>query len=136
MKITLKELTTCSIESGGTALVLKFTEASGAPVALHVPFDHAQAMLMTLPRLLTHALQQVTGNADARYVFPLGAWRLESAGEQDCLIATLSTEDGFEVSFGIPAEAGRGLGWALKEESDAITRGDGAGPATDTMCLN
>ncbi len=52
---------------------------------------------------------------DARYVFGLREWSLESARDQACLIATLKTLDGFEVSFGIPFEACRSLGWSLQQ---------------------
>jgi hypothetical protein len=137
MKIKLKELTTCGLQSGGEALELNFVDANGAEICLQVPFDHAQAMAMTLPRLLNVALKQVTGNPQARYVFPLGRWSVEAASDDDCLITTLSTEDGFEVSFGLPAETCRGLGWTLKNEADTLAGADDAAPADrKTACLN
>ena len=73
---------------------------------------------MTLPGLLVRALRQHTGDDDARYVFGLREWSLESAQDQACLIATLKTADGFEVSFGIPLEACRSLGWSLQQGAD------------------
>jgi hypothetical protein len=71
--------------------------------------------MMTLPRLLSKALRQQTRNDTSRYVFSLGRWSIESS-EQPCLIMTLATDDGFEVSFGIPFETCRAMGWALKDE--------------------
>jgi hypothetical protein len=138
VKITLKELTTCGVQPGGETLELSFTDAAGTPVSLQIPFNHAQAMLMTLPRLLGVALKQVTGNPQARYVFPLGRWAVETASDDNnCLITTLSTEDGFEVSFGLPAEACRSLGWVLKDEADGMMRADGTAPIDrGTACLN
>jgi hypothetical protein len=89
---------------------------------------------MTLPRLLEVALKQVTGNPQARNVFPLGRWSVETASDDNCLITTLS-EDGFEVSFGLPPEACRSLGWVLKDEADAMTRADDTAPAArNTVC--
>jgi len=55
---------------------------------------------MTLPQLLACALRQRTGDQDARYVFGLGEWAIESAKGQACLITKLKTPDGFEVCFG------------------------------------
>jgi hypothetical protein len=113
MKIALRELTTCSVQPGGEALELHFVDATGAEICLQVPFDHAQAMAMTLPRLLDVALKQVTGTPQARYVF--------------------------EVSFGMPPEACRSLGWTLKNEADTLALADDAAPAPasrDTACLN
>ncbi len=72
MKIALKELTTCGVQVGGEALELNFVDATGAEICLQVPFEHARAVAMTLPRLLDLALKQITGNPQARYVFPLG----------------------------------------------------------------
>ncbi len=82
---------------------------------MELPFDQAESVVMTLPSLLNRALRQQTGDDDARYVFGLREWSLESARDQACLIATLKTLDGFEVSFGIPFEACRSLGWSLQQ---------------------
>ena len=139
MKITLRELTTCGVQPGGEALELNFVDATGTEICLQVPFDHAQAMAMTLPRLLDLALKQVTGNPQARYVFPLGRWSIETASDDNCLITTLSTEDGFEVSFGMPPEACRSLGWTLKNEADSLALAEDAAPTPisgNTACLN
>jgi hypothetical protein len=80
-------------------------------------FDGGQAVVMTLPHLLTQALRKITGTDTARYVFPLGAWWIETAGEKDNVIATFATDEGFEVSFAIPREGCGGLGWALGQEA-------------------
>ena len=45
-------------------------------------------------------------------------WSIESAKDQACLITTLKTTDGFEVSFGIPFEACRSLGLYLLAGAD------------------
>jgi hypothetical protein len=37
-----------------------------------------------------------------------------------CLIATLKTTDGFEVSFGIPLEVCRSFGWNLQHKADQV----------------
>ena len=97
---------------------LEFIDGSGTAVTLELPFDQAEAMVMTLPSLLARALRAQTGDDDARYVFGLDEWSLESTADQACLIATLKTGDGFEVSFGIPFEACRSLGWNLQQGAD------------------
>jgi lipocalin len=81
----------------------------GTSVSLRLPFDQAQAVAMTLPSLLARALQSLTGSPDARYVFPLDRWFVELSRQHDGLLLTLATNEGFQVSFGIPAEACRGL---------------------------
>ncbi len=108
-------LTTCDTTEAGQAIRLDFLDEAGEPVSVAFPFRQAASVMMTLPRLLSKALRQQTQSDDSRYVFSLGRWSIESS-EQPCLIMTLATDDGFEVSFGIPFETCRAMGWALKEE--------------------
>jgi hypothetical protein len=114
MKISSRELTTCGVADDGSKLGLEFRDQSGRLVTVELSFEQAEAVVMTLPRLLANAVRQKTGNQDARYVFGLHGWSIEGAKNQQCLIATLKTMDGFEVCFGIPFEAGRVFGWNLQ----------------------
>ena len=113
MKILSSRLTTCHVAADGTNVGLEFIDHSGTAVTVQLPLDQAEAVVMTLPHLLTQALRQCTGNEKSRYVFDLDEWFIESAKDQKCLIATLKTTNGFEVSFGIPFEACRYFGWNL-----------------------
>lgn len=133
MKTRLQDLTTCDVTSDGGTIELNFVDSSGVSHCLAMPFDRAQLMAMTLPQLLTSALRRASGE-QARYVFPLGSWRIEGEGIGRSLITTFATEDGFEVTFGIPIEACRGLGWALQHEANnqsgaGEAPGNGDGPA-------
>jgi hypothetical protein len=114
MKISSRKLTTCGVADDGSKLGLEFLDQSGTLVTVELPFEQAEAVVMTLPRLLTNAVRQKTGNQDARYVFGLHGWAIEGVKDQQCLIATLKTTDGFEVCFGIPFEVCRVLGWNLQ----------------------
>jgi len=113
VKIRSQRLTTCRVTANGAEVGLEFLDVSGAVVRLEMPVEQAESLVMTLPQLLALALRQKTGDEDARFVFALGEWAIESAKGQDCLIATLKTPDGFEVCFGIPFEACRSFGWNL-----------------------
>ena len=113
VKIRSERLTTCRVSENGAEIWLDFLDVSGAAVRLEMPVEQAESLVMTLPQLLALALRQKTGDEDARFVFALGEWAIESAKGQDCLIATLKTPDGFEVCFGIPFEACRSFGWNL-----------------------
>lgn len=108
-------LTTCDSAEDGQTIRLDFLDEAGEPVSVAFPFRQAASVMMTLPRLLSKALRQQTRSDTSRYVFSLGRWSIESS-DQPCLIMTLATDDGFEVSFGIPFETCRAMGWALKEE--------------------
>jgi hypothetical protein len=121
--VTLRSsrLTTCRVAEDGAEVRLEFIDQSGDTVTVELPLDQAEAVVMTLPRLLSRAVRQQTGNDEARYVFHLGEWVVEGAKEHNCLIATLKTPNGFEVCFAMPLEACRSFGWTLQHEaSEAI----------------
>lgn len=121
-------LTTCGVAAEGTRVELGFIDHAGTAVTVELPFDQAEAVVMTLPHLLARALKQHTGDDHARYVFDLDEWSIESATGRDCLIATLKTKDGFEVSFGIPFVACQSLGLNLQrgaETAAAAGKADG-----------
>jgi hypothetical protein len=84
MKISSRELTTCGVADDGSKLGLEFRDQSGRLVTVELSFEQAEAVVMTLPRLLANAVRQKTGNQDARYVFglhdgPLKAPKISSA---------------------------------------------------------
>jgi hypothetical protein len=116
--IRSKKLTTCSVAPDGSNIGLEFLDQSGATIAVELPLDQAEAVVMTLPHLLARALVNCTGSAAARYVFELDEWSIERAKDQNCLIATLKTRNGFEVCFGVPFEACQSLGSTLQRGAD------------------
>jgi len=113
-KIVSQSLTTCNVIGDGDGFCLNLINAAGHEVSLVLSFDQAQSIVMTLPMMLARALRAKSGNDNARYVFPMGNWTLESTVDSGCLIATLTTTDGFEASFGIPFAACQELGAALQ----------------------
>lgn len=125
--ILSKQLTTCDVAADGSVVRLDFVDAAGAPVSVVFPFAQAQSIVMTLPGLLAESLRRQTGSEDARFVFGLGHWSMEGVDDQ-CVILTLSTEEGFSVSFGIPFEACKSLGWALRNPSTEAIGGEPGRP--------
>jgi hypothetical protein len=117
--ICCEQLTTCHVIDNGAAIALGLVDETGQPVWLRLRLDHAGAVAMTLPRLLTQALEARTGQKDARYVLPLGRWSLE-AGEDDFLVMTLATVDGFQVAFRVPLDTSQALSWALRHEAKEL----------------
>jgi hypothetical protein len=133
VKVRSQKLTTCRVANDGSSVGLEFLDVSGAKVTLELPLDQAEALIMTLPHLLTRAVRRRTGNQQARDVFGLREWALEGAKEQECLIATLTTMDGFEVCFGISFEECRSLGWNLQQSADAALEASGAGDSEPAL---
>ncbi len=122
-------LTTCGVVDDGRAVRLEFLDSDGQPACVEFPFDQAESIVMTLPRMLSQALQQRTRDTSSRYVFPLGRWSIESCSENS-FIATLCTEEGFQVSFAIPFDACRAIAQALRHEAESGMGQDGHDQST------
>jgi hypothetical protein len=135
-KMTCSQLTTCSVVKDGRAIRLEFLDGEGQPVSVEFPFDQAESIVMTLPQMLSKALQRRTRSSSSRYAFSLGRWSIESSDEKS-LIVTLATDDGFQVSFAIPSDACRAIGWALGHGGRSATERDSIGePIDDQRLLN
>jgi hypothetical protein len=111
------QLTTCRVVKEGSAIRLEFLDGGGQAVSVEFPFDQAESIVMTLPQMLSKALQRRTRDRSSRYAFSLGRWSIEGCDEKS-LIATLSTADGFQVSFAIPFDACRAIGHALRHQGE------------------
>jgi hypothetical protein len=134
--MTSSRLTTWNLVDEGRAIRLEFLDGGGQPVAVEFPFDQAQSIIMTLPEMLSKALKRCTQSQTSRYVFSLGRWSIESSDENS-LIVTMATLDGFQVSFAVPFDACRAIGLALAHESRPATEPDSASePADDRRLLN
>jgi hypothetical protein len=60
-------------------------------------------------------------------------WTVEQSKEHKGLLVTLATDEGFQVSFGVPAEACRGLGLTLAGVSGQCVRPDSSEDETQTV---
>jgi len=77
VKICSTKLTTCSTARDSDAVELGLLEHSGKPVFVQLPLEQA-SLVMTLPHLLALALKRRTGRENARYVFRISKWSVES----------------------------------------------------------
>jgi hypothetical protein len=94
-EIDVTSLATCQVSPEGDYVSLSFEDALGRAVTLRLTPACVQELTMTLPDLLSKALQARYGDRSLRAVFPLGDWRLEAAAGSNYLILTMMTPDGF-----------------------------------------
>jgi hypothetical protein len=97
-----------------------------------MPFSQAESLVMTIPQLLSIALKMQTGDAQARYVFSVGAWSLESAKENHRILS-LRTPDCFEVAFAMSVETSMAMGSALTRATEAAPEDKGFGKASSEL---
>ena len=88
-------------------------------MTLALPHQALGMLLMTLPRLIEMSLRQRMGDASLRHVYSVGNWRVEAATDNQSLLLTLATPDGFAVSFCPPFDDARHLGQALATQMRA-----------------
>jgi hypothetical protein len=122
-EIDVASLTTCAVSSDGSQVRLNFEDALGRPAQLKLTSTDVQKLLMTLPQLLSRALQAQHKDAAVRAVFPLRRWRIETATAAEDLILTLTTPDGFEVSFSLSKSTIAEIAAALEETVALVEQG-------------
>ena len=116
-----KALTTYQVDAGGEAFRLNFEGADGQPISLTLPSDCLRALLMTLPQLTAQALRAKYRDDTLKVVYPVGKWSLQVASDGVHRILTLSTPDGFEVSFALQDDDAGSLAASLREHPHAST---------------
>jgi hypothetical protein len=70
MEIEPKTLTTCEVAPDGDAVILGFTDTSGAPAQIRLSLNQVGALAMTPPDLITKALRSRYGDHSLRYAYP------------------------------------------------------------------
>ncbi len=98
----VQALTTCAVASDGRHVRINFQDTCGSPMSLTLPTHCARQLIMTLPQLISSALQKELSDDSARAVFPLGRWHVELATSSGYIL-TMTTQDGFAVSFAVSA---------------------------------
>ena len=119
MEIETQELITCEVAPDGCAISLGFVDSSGEPATIRLSVNQAGALIMTLPGLVSKALQTRFGDQTLRYAYPLNSWMIEQSTDPKQGMMTLRTVDGFSVCFSIPREQQSELGEALAATSAA-----------------
>ncbi len=98
--IEAETLTAFDVTPDGVRFRLNAMASDGSPVSLGLPSECLHQLVMSLPRVASEALRRQHNDDSLRVVYPAGGWRIErSSGFDETFILTLSTPDGFEVSF-------------------------------------
>lgn len=96
-----RELLGFEIAMDGSRFRMTFKQEDGGVGAIDLPAECLNALVMTLPRMVTQALRAKHHDDTLRLVYPAEVVRLEQASDPATVILTLATPDGFEVSFGL-----------------------------------
>lgn len=103
-------LTTFDVASDGQHFKVNFVCKDCTHGSLSLPTECLKQLVMTLPRLMTLALQARYKDESLRVVYPVEEMRILQSLDSAAIIVTLVTHDRFEVSFGFTTKQLKGLG--------------------------
>jgi len=96
-------LTTFEVAADGSTVSIHVAEHDSKPGSLVLPSECIQAMIMTLPEMMRQALQRRYRDPSLRLVYPADHLHVECSTEPGKLILTLTSGNGFAVSFAVDA---------------------------------
>src|SRR5260221_2421844 len=99
-----KELIAYDIGSAGSRFCLRFSCVNGKQGSLSSPTECLRALIMTMPRMMTQALWSGYGDESVRLVYRAEIVQIERSPDPNPFILTLTTPDGFGVSFSLSGE--------------------------------
>ena len=91
MEIETQELTTCEVAADGCAISLGFVDFKGEPATIRLSVNQVGALVMTLPGLISKALQTRFGDQSLRYAYPLDSWVIEQSTDPKQGMMTFKT---------------------------------------------
>jgi hypothetical protein len=116
MEIDIEGLTTCEVAADGGAISLGFVDAAGRPATVTLSLNDAGSLAMTLPGLITKALQTRFGDGSLSCAYPLASWAIEQSSDPTQVLVTLRTADGFSACFSVQRQQRNEFGKALLAE--------------------
>ena len=116
MEIYIESLTTYEIAADGGTIWLGFVDSAGQPATVTLSLNDAGSLAMTLPGLITQALQTRFGDPSPCYAYPLASWAVEQSSDSAQVLVTLRTADGFSACFSVQRQQQSEFGEALLAE--------------------
>jgi hypothetical protein len=102
--ISIKGLARFETGDDGTSISLIAQDDTDRSFRLTFPTTVLSSLVMTLPQIVTAAVQRQRNDPSARVVYPLAESRIELSTDFATRILTLMTPDGFTVSFAVTNE--------------------------------
>ena len=97
-------LTCFEVAKDGSSIRMDIEDTSGRPASVTLPTRCLNQLMMTLPRMVTAAVQRLHRDRSLRIVYPVEKLCVELSSDLRTRILTLETPDGFNVSFSLSEE--------------------------------
>lgn len=102
--ITAEALGPLHVTRDGCQLLLGLMCKNEKMIILSLPTDCLKDLIVTLPHVMKKALRIRFHDESLRLVYSVKDMTIEQSTDPAKLIATFTTDDGFEISFGITRE--------------------------------
>jgi hypothetical protein len=112
-RIDIEKLTRFETADDGSSIEMLVEDIAGRSASLSFPIECLTSLIMTLPGMVTSAVQRRQKDPTLRVVFPLQQFEVELSSNLDTRILTLMTPDGFAVSFSLSEDQCRKIGCAV-----------------------
>ena len=99
--VDIKSISRFETARDGESISLLAEDVSGRAVRLTFTTQVLSSLVMTLPQMVTSAVQRRRNDPSARLVYPLAESKIELSTDLSTRILTLITPDGFTVSFAV-----------------------------------
>ncbi|MEM9354678.1 MAG: hypothetical protein AAGB04_00560 [Pseudomonadota bacterium] len=99
--IEVAGLTTLKVSQDGTSFRMGVRTREGREAALVFPSESLKSLLIDLFRASDTAFKRQLDDNNVKLVYPIDDFALQAAVEDDRLILTLRTHDGFDASFAL-----------------------------------
>jgi hypothetical protein len=116
LSVEMETLTICEVAGDGGAISLGFVDSAGQPATVTLSLNDAGSLAMTLPGLITRALQTRFGDRRLYNAYPLASWAIEQSSDPAQVLVTLRTADGFSACFSVQRQQRNEFGEALLAE--------------------
>jgi len=121
-RIDIKGLARFETGVDGASISLIAEDVSGRSIRLRFPTDVLSSLIMTLPQMVTAAVQRRRNDPSARLVYPLAESRTELSTDLSTRILMLKTPDGFTVSFAVSDDQFRELARSGAQSAEIRSR--------------
>ena len=111
-RVDVRKLTRFETADDGSSIEMLVEDIAGRSASLSFPIECLTSLIMTLPGMVTSAVQRRQKDPTLRVVFPLQQFEVELSPNLDTRILTLMTPDGFAVSFSLSEDQCRKIGCA------------------------
>jgi hypothetical protein len=99
--VRIRRLIRFETAADGNSIKVLVEDAVGETGAVSFPIDCLTSLIMTLPGMVTSAIQRRGNDPTLRVTFPLKEFEVERSVDPEVRILTLTTLDGYSVSFSL-----------------------------------